>query len=335
MVETGYASSPGNSLRQTSDPELHASHAPFGGQWVEHRDGGLALFRAKCRRPLVGRSATLAVLPNSPALIHPGRNRARLKAKRDKLLTALKERGILDETEYGLSLLEPLPEAPVPLPDEAPHLLERLAADAPGTRITTSVNRMLQRQTQEIVNRYARDYASNHIHNLAALIADAETGEVLAYAGNVTFKADARKGNQVDIITSPRSTGSILEALSLCRHAARRATAPRHARFRRSLNLNGFSPQNYNKTFYGAVPAHRAIERSLNVPLVRMLSAYNTGRFMSLLKKAGMTTLRFSEEHYGASLILGGAEGTLWGPHRHVCFTGAYARTLPDLQRAV
>ena len=78
------------------------------------------------------------------------------------------------------------------------------------------------------------------------------------------------------------------------------------------LNLNGFSPQNYNKTFYGAVPAHRAIERSLNVPLVRMLSAYNTGRFMSLLKKAGMTTLRFSEEHYGASLILGGAEGTLW-----------------------
>ena len=57
------------------------------------------------------------------------------------------------------------------------------------------------------------------------------------------------------------------------------------------------------QTFYGAVPAHRAIERSLNVPLVRMLSAYNTGRFLSLLKKAGMTTLRFSEEHYGASLI--------------------------------
>ena len=85
------------------------------------------------------------------------------------------------------------------------------------------------------------------------------------------------------------------------------------------LNLNGFSPQNYNKTFYGAVPAHRAIERSLNVPLVRMLSTYNTGRFMSLLKKMGMTTLRFSEEHYGASLILGGAEGTLWD------LTGMYA----------
>jgi len=78
------------------------------------------------------------------------------------------------------------------------------------------------------------------------------------------------------------------------------------------LNINGFTPQNYNKTFYGAVPAHQAIERSLNVPLVRMLSTYNTGRFMSLLKSLGMTTLRYNEEHYGASLILGGSEGTLW-----------------------
>ncbi len=312
MVETGYALLLETVCGKHQILNLYASHAPFGGNVIGIETAAWRYFGRSAADLSWAESATLAVLPNSPALIHPGRNRARLKAKRDKLLTALKERGILDETEYGLSLLEPLPEAPVPLPDEAPHLLERLAADAPGTRITTSVNRMLQRQTQEIVNRYARDYASNHIHNLAALIADAETGEVLAYAGNVTFKADARKGNQVDIITSPRSTGSILKPFLYAAMLHDGLLLPGTLVSDVPLNLNGFSPQNYNKTFYGAVPAHRAIERSLNVPLVRMLSAYNTGRFMSLLKKAGMTTLRFSEEHYGASLILGGAEGTLW-----------------------
>lgn len=312
MVETGYALLLETVCGKHQILNLYASHAPFGGNVVGIETAAWRYFGRSAADLSWAESATLAVLPNSPALIHPGRNRARLKAKRDKLLTALKERGILDETEYGLSLLEPLPEAPVPLPDEAPHLLERLAADAPGTRITTSVNRMLQRQTQEIVNRYARDYASNHIHNLAALVADAETGEVLAYAGNVTFKADARKGNQVDIITSPRSTGSILKPFLYAAMLHDGQLLPGTLVSDVPLNLNGFSPQNYNKTFYGAVPAHRAIERSLNVPLVRMLSAYNTGRFMSLLKKAGMTTLRFSEEHYGASLILGGAEGTLW-----------------------
>ena len=312
MVETGYALLLETAFDKHQILNFYASHAPFGGNVVGIETAAWRYFGRSAADLSWAESATLAVLPNSPALIHPGRNRARLKAKRDKLLTALKERGILDETEYGLSLLEPLPEAPVPLPDEAPHLLERLAADAPGTRITTSVNRMLQRQTQEIVNRYARDYASNHIHNLAALVADAETGEVLAYAGNVTFKADARKGNQVDIITSPRSTGSILKPFLYAAMLHDGQLLPGTLVSDVPLNLNGFSPQNYNKTFYGAVPAHRAIERSLNVPLVRMLSAYNTGRFMSLLKKAGMTTLRFSEEHYGASLILGGAEGTLW-----------------------
>ena len=127
--------------------------------------------------------------------------------------------------------MEPLPEAPVPLPNEAPHLLERLAAGTPGIRITSSVQYSLQKQTQELVNRYAREYSSsNHIHNLAALIADVETGEILAYAGNATFQADEKRGNQVDIITSPRSTGSILKTFPLCRHAARRTDTPFHPR---------------------------------------------------------------------------------------------------------
>ena len=291
---------------------LYASHAPFGGNVVGIETAAWRYFGRNASELSWAESATLAVLPNSPALIHPGRNRRQLKTKRDNLLFTLKERGIIDNTEYELSCMEPLPEAPVPLPDEAPHLLERLAALTPGTRITTSVHYSLQKQTQELVNRYALEYSSNHIHNLAAIIADVETGEVLAYAGNASFKADEKRGNQVDVITSPRSTGSILKPFLYAGMLHDGQILPSTLVSDVPLNINGFMPQNYNKTFNGAVPAHRAIERSLNVPLVRMLSQYNTGRFMTLLKALGMTTLRFSEEHYGASLILGGAEGTFW-----------------------
>ena len=291
---------------------LYASHAPFGGNVVGIETAAWRYFGRSASDLSWAESATLAVLPNSPALIHPGRNRRQLKTKRDNLLFTLKERGIITDTEYELSCMEPLPEAPVPLPDEAPHLLERLAALTPGTRITTSVHYSLQKQTQELVNRYALEYSSNHIHNLAAIIADVETGEVLAYAGNASFKADEKRGNQVDVITSPRSTGSILKPFLYAGMLHDGQILPSTLVSDVPLNINGFMPQNYNKTFNGAVPAHRAIERSLNVPLVRMLSQYNTGRFMTLLKALGMTTLRFSEEHYGASLILGGAEGTLW-----------------------
>lgn len=291
---------------------LYASHAPFGGNVVGLETAAWRYFGRSAANLSWAESATLAVLPNAPALIHPGRNRTSLQAKRNKLLLKLRERGIIDDTEYELSCMEPLPLAPVPLPNLAPHLLERLAANAPGTRIVSSVKKQLQQQTQEMVNRYAREYSSNHIHNLAAIVADVETGEVLAYAGNVSFQSDERKGNQVDIITAPRSTGSVLKPLLYAAMLHNGQLLPDMLIPDVPLNINGFSPQNYNKTFYGAVPAHQAIERSLNVPLVRMLSQYNTGRFLSLLKTWGITTLRFSEDHYGASLILGGAEGSLW-----------------------
>lgn len=321
LVETSWAVFFETKYSKKKILSLYASHAPFGGNVVGLETAAWRYFGRSAENLSWAESATLAVLPNSPALIHPGRNRNTLKKKRDNLLLKLHKKGVIDEMEYELSCMEPLPDAPVPLPNEAPHLLERLAARSPGTRIESALQNNLQKQVQEIVNNYARKNASNYIHNMAAIVADVETGEVLAYVGNVSFEADEKHGNSVDIITSQRSTGSILKPFLYSGMLNDGLLLPTTLVSDTPLNINGFTPQNYNKTFYGAVPAHRAIERSLNVPLVRMLSRYNTGRFMSLLKSLGMTTLRFSEDHYGSSIILGGAEGTLWD------IAGMYAST--------
>lgn len=292
---------------------MYASNAPFGGNVVGIEAAAWRYFGREAKDLSWAEQATLAVLPNSPALIHPGRNRAELKQKRDKLLLRLYEKHILDKTEYELACMEALPEKPLPLPNEAPHLLERLAIEKQENRIHTTVDPTLQQQVQRLVNRYVADYRSNHIYNAAALVADVESGKILAYVGNVTDQdTQIGHGYQVDVITSPRSTGSVLKPFLYAAMLNDGLILPGTLIADTPLNINGFTPQNFNKTFYGAVPAHVAIERSLNVPLVRMLSQYNTGRFMSLLKRLGMTTLRFSEDHYGASLILGGAEGSLW-----------------------
>jgi len=292
---------------------MYASNAPFGGNVVGIEAAAWRYFGREAKDLSWAEQATLAVLPNSPALIHPGRNRAELKQKRDKLLLRLYEKHILDKTEYELACMEALPEKPLPLPNEAPHLLERLAIEKQENRIHTTVDPTLQQQVQRLVNRYVADYRSNHIYNAAALVADVESGKILAYVGNVTDQnMTIGHGYQVDVITSPRSTGSVLKPFLYAAMLNDGLILPGTLIADTPLNINGFTPQNFNKTFYGAVPAHVAIERSLNVPLVRMLSQYNTGRFMSLLKRLGMTTLRFSEDHYGASLILGGAEGSLW-----------------------
>ena len=91
------------------------------------------------------------------------------------------------------------------------HLLERLAVERRGERMVSSLDGRLQRLVSAMVDRYGALYASsNRVFNAAALVADVETGEVLAYAGNVTGSSH---GGAVDIITSERSSGSILKPL--------------------------------------------------------------------------------------------------------------------------
>ena len=93
-------------------------------------------------------------------------------------------------------------------------------------------------------------------------------------------------------------------------------------------NYGGFSPENFDHEYRGAVPAHQALSQSLNIPAVRMLRQYGLGRFHSQLQRMGMSTLFRSAEEYGLTLVLGGAEGTLDE------LTGIYARLFASAMRA-
>jgi penicillin-binding protein 1C len=301
---------------------LYASYAPFGGNVV-----GLeaAAWRYYGKQPALlswGEAATLAVLPNSPAMIHPGRNEENLLAKRNRLLGQMSKQGLLDRVSWELALTEPLPEAPHPLPRLAPHLLDRAAAsrDLPGrgSRFRSTIDHALQQQVNDILERHHRRLRRNQIHNLAALIIDVERQEVVAYAGNVPG-VDAEHAPAVDIVTAPRSTGSILKPFLYTLVLQEGQLLPYSLVPDVPSNINGFRPENFNREFAGAVPARRALSRSLNVPMVHMLRDYGLGKFHYALQELGFRTISFPPDHYGLTLILGGAEATLWE------ITNAYA----------
>lgn len=295
---------------------LYASNAPFGGNTVGIDAAAWRYFGRSADNLSWAENATLAVLPNSPSLIHLSRNREALKLKRDGLLQKLRDNGTITDEEYSLAASEPLPQAPLPIPNQAPHLLSRLAKNHAGERIQSTIDLTLQNLAQDIADRYSARYKANYISDIAILVADVETGNVLAYVGN---SSQPTPTSQVDNIQGPRSTGSLLKPILYAAMLSSGEITPGMLFSDTPLNLNGFTPMNFSKTYRGVVPADEAVTRSLNVPLVRMLSQYGTGRFMTVLRWLGMTTLRFDEDHYGASIILGGAEGTLWD------MTGMYA----------
>jgi penicillin-binding protein 1C len=256
----------------------------------------------------------LAVLPNNPGLVHPGRKRTELKAKRDELLRRLQARGPIDDVELRLALLEPLPPAPLELPQAAPHLLETLVArDTAGVyRYESTIDAALQYSVQDIVARHADLLSLRGIDNVAALVIDNQRFDVLAYVGNSRWSVAPGSGFAIDLIHRPRSTGSVLKPLLFARMLDAGEIVPQTLIPDLPSQYAGFMPKNFDGTYRGAVPARLALARSLNVPAVRMLRRHGVDRFYDFLRQMGMSTLHRQPNEYGLTLILGGAEGTLW-----------------------
>jgi len=83
--------------------QLWASHASYGGNIVGLETASWRYYRKPSHLLSWAEAATLAVLPNSPGLIHPGRNRSALAAKRNRLLNKLVATGYLDQASADLA----------------------------------------------------------------------------------------------------------------------------------------------------------------------------------------------------------------------------------------
>lgn len=291
---------------------MYASNAPFGGNVVGLDAASWRYFGRSAEQLTWAESATLAVLPNAPSLIYPGKNHDRLMAKRDRLLARLHEVGAIDSLSWQLALAEPLPAKPHTLPQLAPHLLERAKADGHlGKRMHTTIQRDLQDYANRMVNIHKRRLEENEVHNAGVLILSVKTGEVLAYVGNTT-DAKNQHSNQVDVVRAPRSTGSVLKPLLYGSMLDDGSLMPDELVADVPTHFGSYAPKNFTDQFSGAVPARKALARSLNVPAVRMLGRFTTEKFHHRLQEFGLTTLNRPPSHYGLSLILGGAEATLW-----------------------
>lgn len=291
---------------------LYASHAPFGGNVVGLDAASWRFFGRKASNLSWAEATTLAVLPNAPSLIYPGRNSKKLRDKRNRLLDRLVKREIIDSTTCELAKLEAIPSKIHALPMLAPHLLDRANIEHTGERITSSLNYRLQLQVNGLVRKYQRNFEANQIHNMAVLVLDVETGQSIAYVGNTPKVGVENNGNQVDVIRAARSTGSVLKPFLFAGMLNSGVILPNTLVPDIPTQIAGYSPKNFNLRYDGAVPAKKALSRSLNVPSVRMLRDYGVEPFHHMMKKLGMSTLNRPSGHYGLSLILGGAEGTLW-----------------------
>ena len=289
---------------------LYASYAPFGGNVVGLEVAAWRYFGLLPYQLSWAESATLAVLPNAPSLIYPGKSQTKLLEKRNRLLKKLHQKKIIDSTTYKLALLEELPQKPYALPKHAKHFVQYVSNRKKGERVRSTINDNLQQNVNALVKKHYNELKQNQVYNAAVLVLDVKTRKVLSYVGNTP--TDALHEKDVDMIHASRSTGSVLKPLLYAAMLDAGELLPNMLVADIPTQIAGYTPENFNEDYSGAIQAKKALARSLNIPAVRLLQSYGLQKFRDQLDAFKLKGLNKSADHYGLTLILGGAESNLW-----------------------
>ncbi|MDO5509908.1 MAG: penicillin-binding protein 1C [Weeksellaceae bacterium] len=286
---------------------LYASNAPFGGNVVGLEAASWRYYGKLPHQLSWSESATLAVLPNAPGLIYPGRNSEKLQQKRDRLLQKLLNKKIINEEDFLLAKAEPLPSKPYALPRYAPHFMHSSHKILKQSRIHSTLDSDFQQTLTQVANQHQQNLTAQRINSLAILVIDVKSGEVRGYVGNANTDSN-QQGHWVDIIQSPRSSGSILKPFLYEKLLQEGKILP--------TMLLDDSPsdvtRNYDRQYDGAVPADKALARSLNIPSIDLLRRAGVDHFLQHLRQLGFKHFTQDAKHYGLSLVVGGGDVSLF-----------------------
>jgi penicillin-binding protein 1C len=321
LLEEGTTGEVGGKLRQmrvalalerrlTKDEilSLYLHLAPFGGNLEGVRAASLSYFGKEPRRLTPAESALLVAIPQSPETRRPDRAADRAEAARDRVLTRAVNFGLIDGDEAQAALTETVPGLRKPFPAHAPHLADRARSEEPATGTHhLTLDLTLQKSLEELAAAMVQGKGDQL--QIAIVVADHQSGEILASVGSAAFKADARQGF-VDMTTALRSPGSTLKPLVYALAFDEGLAHPETMIDDRPMVFGNYAPQNFDKIFRGEIRLREALQLSLNLPVVALTDALGPAKLISAMGKAGMH-YEIPGDQPGLAVALGGVGVTL------------------------
>ncbi|WP_436098198.1 penicillin-binding protein 1C [Bosea sp. LjRoot237] len=290
--------------------DLYLTLAPFGGNLEGLRAASFAYFGKEPKRLSTAEAALLVALPQSPETRRPDRFPEAARQARERVLARVEAAGLATPDEVAAAREEPIPTARKPFPNLAPHTAEQVVAEAPAQR---SQRLTIDARWQASLEQLARERATalGPQLSIAILVADNETGEIRASIGGVDY-FDAGRAGSLDLTQALRSPGSALKPFIYALAFDNGIAHPETMLEDRPTRYGLYVPENFDLGFQGMVSARKALQLSLNLPAVELLSALGPQRFLSRLKDSGATIAMPREGSApGLAIGLGGLGITL------------------------
>ena len=293
---------------------LYLTLAPYGNQLVGARAASQAYFGCPPENLTLAQAALLAALPQRPSALNPHRNLEGALHRQRWVLARLGELRLASGAELEEARAERVQvlRARADLP--APHFVERVKATLPpGTRrVETTLDRELQGKVRGILGAHRARLEEHGARNVAVAVLDNARGEWLAWEGSGDYFDEDHAG-AIDGVVTPRQPGSALKpftyALAFERGFTPASVLPDVPSYFPTAEEGVlYSPRNYDGRFGGPMRARLALGGSENVPAVWLLSRTGVPDLLRLLRRAGLSTLSRTADHYGFALTMGDAE---------------------------
>jgi penicillin-binding protein 1C len=283
---------------------LYLSLAPYGGNLEGIRAASFAYFGKEPRRLSLHEAALLVALPQSPEARRPDRAPQRAHAARDRVLERVAAEIGLPADEIALAQAEPVPHARKAMPAFAPHAADRALAAAPEALLhKLTLDLHLQRAFEQLARERAQALGPDI--SVAILAVEHASGEIRARVASPDY-FDARRAGQVDLTQALRSPGSTLKPFIYGLGFEDGLVHPETLIEDRPQRYGAYAPENFDMTFQGTVTVRKALQLSLNTPVIALLDKVGASRLSARLTQAGASLVLPKGEVPGLAMGLGG-----------------------------
>ena len=288
--------------------QLYLQLAPYGGNLEGIRAATLSYFGKEPQRLTPAETALLVAIPQSPEYRRPDRSVERATKARDRVLARAQKDGLIDADQAAAARTEIVPGERRAFPAFAPHMSDRALAEDTAAVVHQLT---LDRNLQKALERLAADVVSGQGERLqvAIVVADHRSGEILASIGSAAFQSDARQGF-IDMTRAIRSPGSTLKPLVYGLAFDEGLAHPETLIDDKPTDFNGYQPQNFDKQFLGTIRIRDALQQSRNIPVVALTNAMGPAKLLASLDKSGVA-YDLPGGQPGLAIALGGIGVTL------------------------
>ncbi|MEG3584599.1 MAG: penicillin-binding protein 1C [Planctomycetota bacterium] len=289
--------------------------APFGSNLRGVRAASLHWFGVEPANLHLAEAALLAGLPQSPERLRPDRNPEAALKRRNHVLDRMLIEHWINEQAHADAIRQPIRLFEHPRNEAVPDAVGFLAAQQRPRGGTTTIDPELQESTKALIHEHLPRLPEGT--DVAAVIIETATNSLVALVGSAN-RGDPQDG-WVNGATALRSPGSALKPFLYGTAYESGRLSPESEIPDRRINREGWTPNNYHRTFNGLVTAREALQRSLNVPAILVTEAVGVSKNVAALRKLGLTLPENAAERGGLALAVGGLEVSL------LDLTNAYA----------